>query len=392
MDGSVGVESAVGAGSTFWFTVRLRIRASQQRKPMSDVDPQDQRVLDVQDLRERLATLRGSRILLVEDNEMNQEVATELLRSAGFIVESAENGRIAVDKLRLQPYDLVLMDMQMPEMDGITATQEIRKEARFRSLPVIAMTANAMPSDRQRCRLAGMNDHVSKPIEPQDLWQALLKWITPRPLTASPEVQSVPVEEVELPSAIHGLDVAKGLGRVMGNRSLYQSMLRKFMGAQSTVLEEIAGSLDQVDWHKAERLAHTLKGVAATIAAEPVRTLADGLEQAIAKGLPRVLVDDLLHQLRSPLEDLLGELQEKLPPERLGLTVQVDQDKLHSVCAALQTLLADDDSQAADVFDENADLLQAAFPGHFAALEAGVRAFDFEAASMALSAALKSVT
>ena len=116
----------------------------------------------------------------MEDNDLNQEVATELLRDAGFVVDLAENGQIALDKIRAADYDIVLMDMQMPVMDGVTATGEIRKDARFKDLPVVAMTANAMQGDRDRCLAAGMNDHVAKPIEPENLWKALLKWIKPR--------------------------------------------------------------------------------------------------------------------------------------------------------------------------------------------------------------------
>jgi PAS domain S-box-containing protein len=125
----------------------------------------------------QLASIKGARILLVEDNDLNQEVAMALLRDAGFVVDLAENGQIALEKIRAVDYDLVLMDMQMPVMDGVMATREIRKEKRFQNLPVVAMTANAMQGDRDRCIAAGMNDHVAKPIEPEDLWKSLLKWI-----------------------------------------------------------------------------------------------------------------------------------------------------------------------------------------------------------------------
>ncbi|MDP3191713.1 response regulator [Rhodoferax sp.] len=128
----------------------------------------------------KLATIQGARVLLVEDNDLNQEVATELLRDAGLVVDLAENGQIALDKLKLVDYDIVLMDMQMPVMDGVTATREIRKDERFKDLAIVAMTANAMRADRERCIAAGMNDHIAKPIEPEDLWQALLKWIKPQ--------------------------------------------------------------------------------------------------------------------------------------------------------------------------------------------------------------------
>jgi CheY-like chemotaxis protein len=128
----------------------------------------------------QLTTIRDSRILLVEDNELNQEVALALLREAGMFVDLAENGQIALDRLAVGHYDLVLMDMQMPVMDGVTATLAIRRQPLLKGLPVVAMTANAMQADRDRCLAAGMNDHIAKPIEPEDLWKALLKWIMPR--------------------------------------------------------------------------------------------------------------------------------------------------------------------------------------------------------------------
>ena len=119
-------------------------------------------------------------MLLVEDNELNQEVATELLRDAGFIVDVADNGQLALDALERSSFDIVLMDMQMPVMDGLAATRAIRAQPRFEHLPVVAMTANAMEEDRRRCLEAGMNDHVGKPIEPTELWAMLLKWAPPR--------------------------------------------------------------------------------------------------------------------------------------------------------------------------------------------------------------------
>jgi len=128
----------------------------------------------------QLAALGEVRVLLVEDNDLNQEVATALLREAGLRVDLAGNGQIAVAMAKANAYDLVLMDVQMPVMDGLTATRLIRAEAAFRDLPILAMTANAMAEDRERCLAAGMNDHVAKPIEPEDLWKVLLKWIPPR--------------------------------------------------------------------------------------------------------------------------------------------------------------------------------------------------------------------
>ncbi len=336
---------------------------------------------------EQLATIKGARILLVEDNELNQEVATELLRDAGFVVDLAENGRIAVDKVRSADYDIVLMDMQMPVMDGVTATQEIRKEERFKDLPVVAMTANAMQGDRDRCMAAGMNDHVAKPIEPEDLWKALLKWIKPRHTTTAAAKIPPQAAETALPSGIEGLDMANGLRRVLGKKPLYLSMLRKFIAGQKSAATEIIKALEGNDWDTAERLAHTLKGVAGNIGATGLQQLAEKLEAAIKERQPRKAVDDRLDELKKPLETLIAQLEQKLPQEQGKTAVTVDPKKLKEVCDKLETLLVDDDSEAADVMDANADLLNAAFPNHYRKINDGIRSFDFEAALAALRTA-----
>jgi two-component system, sensor histidine kinase and response regulator len=293
-----------------------------------------------------------------------------------------------VDKVKAADYDIVLMDMQMPVMDGVTATREIRKEERFKDLPVVAMTANAMQADRDRCMAAGMNDHIAKPIEPEDLWKALLKWIKPRHSTAAAaEVKPQATAEADLPSGIDGLDMITGLRRVLGKKSLYLSMLRKFVAGQKSVTAEILKALDGNHWDTAERLAHTLKGVSGNIAATDLQQLAEKLEAAIRERQPRKAVDGRLKRLKKPLESLIGQLEQKLPEAQGKTAVTVDRKKLKAVCDNLKALLAEDDSEAADVMDANADLLNAAFPNHYRRIDDGIRSFDFTAALAALSAA-----
>ena len=174
MGGEVGVQSRLGAGSTFWFTARLGHGAS----PAGLAD---------------MAAISGARILLVEDNDINQLVACDMLQDAGFVVDLADNGQIALDRVAGAAYDLVLMDMQMPVMDGITATAAIRCTGRHANLPIVALTANVLPQDRRRCMEAGMNDFLAKPIEPHELWHMLRKWIKPqaaRPAHRSPGATS----------------------------------------------------------------------------------------------------------------------------------------------------------------------------------------------------------
>ena len=337
----------------------------------------------------QLATIKGSRVLLVEDNDLNQEVATELLRDAGFIVDLAENGQMALDKVSGADYDIVLMDMQMPVMDGVTATREIRKEARFKDLPVVAMTANVMQGDRDRCMAAGMNDHVAKPIEPEKLWEALLKWIKPHQSTAA-VVESKPqaVVDVALPSGIEGLDMADGLRRVLGKKPLYLSMLHKFVAGQKSVVEEILKALEGNSWNTAERLAHTLKGVSGTIGATRLQQLAERLEVAIRERSPREEIDARLDELKMVLVDLISQLEQQLSVERVKTAGTVDPEKLKAVCEKLAAMLADDDAEAVDVLDANVELLHGAFPIHYRQIDDGIRSFDFEAALAVLRVAI----
>jgi CheY-like chemotaxis protein len=315
-------------------------------------------------------------------------VATELLRAVGFVVDLAENGQIALDKVRAADYDIVLMDMQMPVMDGVTATQEIRKEKRFKDLPVVAMTANAMQADRDRCIAAGMNDHIAKPIEPDDLWKVLLKWIKPRRSAAAvAEIKPQAAQDADLPSGIEGLDMVSGLRRVLGKKPLYLSMLRKFVAGQKSATAEILKALEGNDWDTAERLAHTLKGVSGNIGVTGLQQLVEKLEAAIKERQPRKVVDNRLDELKNPLENLIAQLEQKLPEERGKTAVTVDQEKLKSVCNKLAALLADNDAEAGDVLDANANLLNAAFPNHYRKIDDGIRSFDFEAALAALRAA-----
>ena len=344
------------------------------------------------DSAEQLAGIMGARILLVEDNELNQEVAIELLTDAGFVVDLAGNGQIALDSARVIDYDIVLMDMQMPVMDGVTATREIRKEARLKDLPVVAMTANAMLGDRERCIEAGMNDHVAKPIEPEDLWKALVKWIKPR---HSPVADLKPQAErngpdtaAGPPSGIEGLDTAAGLQHVVGKQSLYLSILRKFSTGQRAVATQILQALEGGDWETAERLAHTTKGVAGTIGAAAVQHFAERLESAIKLREPRAAVDARLAELAQPLAILIAELERQLPPEEGRPVVAVDRGLLTHVEAKLDALLTAGDAEAGEVLAANADLLYAAFPNYYRQIEDGIRCLDYDAARAALKAAI----
>ncbi|OQW89833.1 MAG: hypothetical protein BWK72_00870 [Rhodoferax ferrireducens] len=343
---------------------------------------------------ENLASIKGARILLVEDNDLNQEVAMELLRDAGFIVDLAENGEVALQKVKHGSFDLVLMDMQMPVMDGETATRQLRQMPACAELPIIAMTANVQDSDRQRCLAAGMNDHIPKPIDPDRLWQTLLQWIKPQAshLAAReslPRVPAVADAGVEIPAGIVGLDTALGMRRVLGKKALYLSMLRRFVAGQKTLIAALQDALVQNDLTSVERLAHTTKGTAGSIGARVIQTLAADIEMAAGQGGPRAALQSRIQALAPPLTELISALAQALPPETARAKVAVDEVRLEDVCARLESLLAYDDSAAVDVVTDNADLLDAAFPQHYRQIENFVKMFDFEAALKTLKDARK---
>jgi two-component system, sensor histidine kinase and response regulator len=260
-----------------------------------------------------LAALRGARILLVEDNEINQLVAQEMLVEAGLQVEIAANGQVAVEKVQAGHYDLVFMDMQMPVMDGVTATRLIRQVPRLDRMPIVAMTANAMEQDRQLCLAAGMNETMTKPIDPKALWATLLRWVAPvhpaQPAAGALAAGVAPGEWDGIP----GLDAGRGLAQASGKPRLYKQLLAMFVRQQARAASRIHDALGTGEVAKAERLAHTLKGVAASVGADEVAQLAGELEASLRSYEPPVMVQQRLASLERPLDRLVTALSERLP-------------------------------------------------------------------------------
>jgi two-component system, sensor histidine kinase and response regulator len=268
----------------------------------------------------RLEVLRGARVLLVEDNDLNQQVARELLEHAGLVVDVADNGRVALELAQQTRYDLVFMDMQMPVMDGVTATRELRKLQSSTQLPIVAMTANAMEQDRRKCMDAGMNDFLVKPIDPKDMLAILLRWIRPRAAAAAAQPQPASANPAEseqraFPAQIPGLDTALGLSRMMGKKSLYVAMLRRYLAGQRNVVLEIREALAAGDHDTAHRIAHTTKAVSGTIGATLVQERAAALESALREGQGGSDIERLLDGLAGRLDELLVGLESVLAPE-----------------------------------------------------------------------------
>ena len=341
-----------------------------------------------EDQAKALIAIRGARILLAEDNDLNRQVACEMLADAGFVVEVALDGQEAVDKVVRNtgdPWDLVLMDMQMPVMDGLEATRQIRAVADFAALPIVAMTANALPADKENCLAAGMVDFVTKPIEPERLWAALMHWIKPAERVAAdlPERPLAQADEAQLPERIPGVDLQTGLRRSLGRPVLYRSLLRKFlMGQQGTVLQ-IASALNSNDLAVAERVAHTTKSVAGNIGASEIQHLAGKLEQAVRDGEPLSVLESHLAELAAPLSALLAELAALFVDKEINAgngERPLDLARLNAVRQRLEVLLKSDDAVAASFVEEHADLLKVAYPVDFPGLLEAVSNFDFEAA------------
>ena len=339
----------------------------------------------------------GIRILLVEDNEMNQQVATELLESAGAVVTVANHGGEAVKILtegsQAPPFDVVFMDLQMPEMDGFTASRLLRRDPRLQNFPIIAMTAHALVEERQRCLDAGMNDHVSKPIDPDVLFSTLMRWAKPRPRQAT-ESQAPPIPARTTPAntagelpEIVGINLDDGLKRVAGNRRLYRDLLGQFVAKQANAALRISAALESEDLKLAERIAHTVKGVAGNLGITQVQSAAQQLEKAIREGQNSVaallgafatVLDTQVYAIDHALRESTPSRPKETPPSFKGETSSAS-------IARLRSLLDASDGGAEEAFRS----LQDAVAGlvdqpDLDALSASISDFDFTAALVKL--------
>jgi CheY-like chemotaxis protein len=331
----------------------------------------------------------GLRVLLVEDNEMNQQVATELLESLGARVTLANHGAEAVKILthgdQPTPFDVVLMDLQMPEMDGLTATKLLRAEPRLRQLPIIAMTAHAMADEVQRCLDAGMNDHVGKPIDPTAFIVTLMRWVPSRewktPDSSASRLSAG--DDLKLPE-IEGVDVRNGLRRVAGNVGLYRELLNQFVTKQAPAGQQIAATLESGDRGLAERRAHSLKGMAGNIGINSVFDSAGRLERAIRDSHSDVPM--LIKELSLLLERQVQGIQQALNlPAFVGEPLEAQQTSDSSATLAaiaqLRRLLETNDADASGAYSTLAQLLKGkVHTGRLHALGTAVNGFDFDGA------------
>jgi CheY-like chemotaxis protein len=283
MGGEAGVTSRPGEGSTFWFTAHLgRYDTTSEAPPQSTAE-------DTENELRRLHA--GATVLVVDDNSINAEVARDLLNEVGLDADIAGNGRIALEKVQGGAYALVLMDVQMPEMDGLEATRRIRAlPGGCSSVPIVAMTANAQASDRQACVDAGMNDFVSKPVTPEALYRTMLKWLPGRPPLQVSAGDTTKVSRGAAPARIAdatvlpplpGIDTAAGLASVRGKVEFYLLLLDEYAAHNADALPRFRKALAGGDRQAAKRLIHTLKGVSGTLGISTVHQAAKALDQAL---------------------------------------------------------------------------------------------------------------
>jgi len=368
--------------------------------------------------------LRGAHVLLVEDNEINQDLALELLASAGVRAEVAGNGEQALQMLGAHRYDGVLMDVQMPVMDGYTATREIRTREALADLPVIAMTANAMTGDREKAISAGMNDHIAKPINVREMYTTMARWITPADPEPEPDL-AVDLARAPGPAAgasqgdaepaplppLAGVDVQAGLATSNGNARLYRRLLNKFRDSEGDFVERFGVARESADPQAAARCAHTLKGVAANVGAVGLAQAAATLERACAESAAEGPVERSTEQVERNVKDVernaeqAGRNVEEVERALAGVTTELTQviDSLRALDRAgaspasaqdadirpqlerLREMLADDDAEATEALEALAH--HPALGSHAPQLErlAGyVESFDFDQALDAL--------
>jgi len=346
MEGEVGVDSQLGKGSSFWLTAKLK-RGLGTQPIIPAVDMQHNNLL--------LSTQYcGSRILLVEDNAINLEVAMKLLKAVKLTVEPAINGRQALTKVTETDYDLVLMDVQMPEMDGLEATRQIRLLANRKKLPILAMTANVFEEDRQACINVGMNGFISKPIDPNNLYLTIINYLPKQNNNVLDESltnikQEInPLEDTELRrqlANIEGLNCNKGLRNMLNDEVAYLQLLKQFDNAHCKDMNKLNSYFINDDIEQARLIAHTLKGTAGTLGIVEVEKLATSLDLNL-----RNEQYSQVHQLVYDIKIAQDKVHQALIKIKEGLIVS-EQNSLHTdIVSQLKILLEKDDTAVNELF------------------------------------------
>jgi two-component system sensor histidine kinase/response regulator len=378
MGGQAGVRSEPGVGSTFWFTAWLG-RGTPGGVAVDAPPPPEAR--DTAGGEREARALPPAVVLVVEDNRFNQEVALAVLKRAGLEVELAPDGERAVAMAAARAYDIVLMDLQMPVMDGFEATARLRKLPGYAATPILALTANAFGETRAACLAAGMNDHIAKPISPQRLCDALARWL---PLARVPAPPASPVQGAlaQRLAGIEGFDPVAGLA-LAGDEEVYLGLLRRFVTEHQDGVPGLDNCLGTGQVELARRMVHTLKGSAAAIGAGMLRRLAAACEAAIARREERQQARLLAFDLEYELVHFVAALQDRLPaPEQPAESAAggMSAAQLAEAIETLGYLLASGDFGAQRFHRDIAAPLREAFGAPAAALAQAVRDHDYERA------------
>jgi CheY-like chemotaxis protein len=334
-------------------------------------------------LSEYFEQLQGVHLLLVEDNKMNQELAQELLTQAGILVTIADHGQAALDLLAQGlTFDGILMDCQMPVMDGYVATKKIRANPAFAALPIIAMTANAMSEDREKVLAVGMNDHIAKPLNLDQMYSTIAQWVRPaQPAVAAviPSLPAAPALALDLP----GIATATGLGISMGNEKLYRKLLGMFKESYDGVVAQFWLAHQEADPQATARYAHTLKGTAGNIGAHGVQIAAAELELACERSAPLAELEHALAKVSLALGPVLAgiaRLKPSLVISPSGQSAAFDSAGI-ALLDQLEAMLARSDARAADLGAQLAVALQGSGQGsHLKKALGHLEQYDFDAA------------
>ncbi len=370
MGGETGVNSTPGIGSTFWFTAVLKLSTADQLAQQSG------------ELGDTNRVRRGAHVLLVEDNEINQEVAREMLQGLGLQVDIANHGAEALDLTQHTTYDVILMDMQMPVMDGLETTQIMRQLPDFKDTPIIAMTANAFKEDRIKCQQAGMNDFLAKPVEPERLLQVLSKWI--------PETESfdasihqtmnkghIEISADQLCQMLGTIDVKQGLRYFSDKLTSYRSMLLKYSKLHRDEAAKIRHALEQNHPEAAQRLAHSLKSTSATLGAEQVRQIAYDIECMIRDGSIDKPLDHYLSLLEQALHAVCDDIEQLHVYDSAKYEDDIDPANVKHLIVSLETKLAIDSWDVIPTWTELQPILKKILSSHqFSSLQSAIESFD----------------
>lgn len=344
-----------------------------------------------QELMDELARRKGAQILVVEDNEINQEIARELLQKVGMVVTVASLAREAFQALEAQKFDLVLMDIQMPEMDGLEATHHIRRFEQFATLPIVAMTAHAMERDRELSLAAGMNDHLTKPINPSALYHAVTQWVAPgsdRGRQGDRRVSDAGAEAAVIERRIGtrplpGINVEQGVSKLAGNHTLYRQLLRKFKERNRHADEAIAACISTQQFDEAIAQVHGIKGVAGNLGAEQLFQRAKALEQALMTRAGTAEISPLLSAFIAEQQRVMQGLDE-LDKETAPAATEnhaVDLDVVRPLLEQLLQHLDSDLGQAMEMASQLAlPMRGTSLEGEYVAMEQALSDFDIESA------------